>query len=278
MTGETPQELAEAYTEALESRADGDEYDAAQEHLDALRARLEEFEESYGDSDPATEELREKVHTAEDEVADLKRQRREPEELEGELLEAVRGFMLDDEWLQPDVIGALNRALVGAPHTSLRVDDIELSGPEDAEDLDDLTRFDIIDEIRKLALDKLGEADDIERVWRSIEGTTKEGAFRVVAEAGKADPDDVMESLDEDIERSAARNRLKNAVYELDISLYHREDGTYFLSTAGRYIATEYVGASASDQQEREDVGRGDEGQTMLGDELTAVKRGGADG
>lgn len=278
MTGEeTPPELAEAYAEALETREDGDEYDAAVEHLDALRTRLERFEESYGDSDPATEELREKVQLAEDKVSELEQQRRKPQDLERKLLEAARGFMLDEDWLQPAVIEALNRALTGESDTYLRIDDFELSCPEDAENLDDVARFDIIDVVRKLALDKLGKADDIGSIWQAIEGTTKEDAFRVVANTGRADPDDVVEAVDEDIGRSAARNRLKNAVYNLDISPYHREDGTYSLSTVGRYIVTEYVDASMPGGQESEEEDQSDDGQTMLGQELVTANGGVAD-
>lgn len=264
MTGETPRELAEAYTEALESRADGDEYDDTREHLDALRSRLKRFAESYGDSDPATEELKERVQSAEDEVANLEQQRREPEELERELLESARRFMLDNEWLRPDVIKALNRALVGAPHETLRVDDFELSGPEDAEGLDDVTRFDIIDVIRKLAMDKMGEGDAVESAWQSIEGSTREEPFRIVSRMGSATSKDVMKAVDEDITRKDAKNRLNNAIYHLDINPYYREDGTFSLSTAGRYIAVEYAGAESSDKQGASDEDAGSDGQTTL--------------
>lgn len=278
MTEEIPRDLAEAYSEALESQADGNEYDAARENLNALKTRLERFEESYGDSDPATEKLREKVQSAEDEVADLEQQRRKPEEQERELVEAARGFMLDDEWLQPDVIVALNLALVGSPHTTLRVDDFELAEPEDAESLDDVTRFDIIDVVRKLALDKLGEGDEIKSIWQSIQGTTKEGAFRVVVEMGGATSNDVMEAVDEDIDRKVAENRLNNAVYQLDISPYHREDGTFSLSTVGQYIALEYAGAACPDGRQPSDDATVSDGQTTLDAGATGAKGGDADG
>lgn len=171
--------------------------------------------------------------------------------------------------------------MVGSPFPTLRVDEVELAGPEDIEDLDELSRYDIIDVIRKLALDKLGETDDLEEVWLSIEGTTKEGAFRVVAESGSANPSDIVSSLDEDIERSAANNRLKNAIYQLDVNPYHREDGTYYLSTAGRYIAVEYAGECSQDKQESADeevsVDSADNGQTTLLGEATSVEGGEAD-
>lgn len=277
MMDKTPTEIAGAYSEALESQADDGEYEAVQRRLDGLRERLEKFEDTYDDSDPATQELREKVQSAEEEAEELELERQEPEELERELLETVTRFTLDDEWLQSEVIEALNQALIGSPHPTLRVDDIELAEPDDVEDLDELARYDIIDVIRKLALDKLGETDDLKQVWRSIEGTTREAPFRVVAETDNANPDDVVEAMDEDIERSVAGNRLKNAVYQLEISPYHREDGTYSLSTAGCYIAAEYADAENTDERETADGDSGDDGQTTLVGEATPVDGGEGD-
>lgn len=278
MTADSPHEIAEAHADALESQTDGEDYEAAKERLKAFRDRLIRFEESYGESDPATKELREKVQSAEDEVADLKQKRREPEELERKMLEAATRFMLDDEWLQPGVIEALNRALTGTSHPTLRVQDVELSGREDSDSLDDIDRYDIIDVIRKTAMDKLGETDALERVWRSIEGTTKEEPFRIVAEKCGATTMDVANILDEDIDRKVAENRMNNAVYQLDISPYHRENGMFSLSTGGRYIAVEYAGADGSDEWESADEeAPSDDGQMRLGEEPAAANGGGPD-
>jgi vacuolar-type H+-ATPase subunit I/STV1 len=265
MSDEAPSELAESYTEAVESQNE-DDYEAAKERLNALEERLERFESKYGKSDPVTEELREKVQAAEEELEKIERERQEPEKLEQNLLQAATGFALDSEWLQPKVTKELNRILTGTPHPTLRVGGIELTSPDDVEDLGEVAQYDVIDVIRSIALDKLGEGDDLLAVWQSIEGSSKEGAFRVVAETGAADPDDVIAYLEEDIERSAARNRLKNAVYSLDINPYHREDGTYSLSTAGQYIAAEYAETTRT---EDEDVTEDDsnDGQVTLIDE-----------
>lgn len=275
---DSPVEIAKAYEEALDTQAADDEYEAALERLNGLKERLERFKENYGDSDPATQELKEKIETAKKNVNELERERSKPEEFEHELLEAAKGFMLDDEWLRSEVIEMLNRALTGSRYPTLRVDDIELSGPEDAKELDEFTRYDMIDIIRKLALDKLGKTDDLEEAWRSIEGTTKEEPFMVVVDTGGADPDDLMEAVDEDIERSVARNRLKSAVYQLDINPYHREDGTYFLSTAGRYLATEYVDNGPPDEEMSadidSDVAPGKDGQTKLVEEIPSAEEG----
>jgi hypothetical protein len=282
MSDETPAELAKTYLSALESSAADGEHEEALNRRDALRERLERFEESYGDSDPATQELREKVEDSDDRVTQLEKNRQAPEKAEHELLEAATSFMLDDRWLKPKVIEALNRALVGERHAELHVDDIELSGVGDAEDLDDVDHFDIIDVVRKLVLDKLGETDDVEQVWQSLEGSSREGPFRIVADSGEADPEDVMQAMDEDIERSVARNRLKSAVYQLEINPYHREDGTYHLSTTGRYIAAKYAEAGDSDERagdEEEERGgeEGGDGQTTLVNGSAAANGGDAD-
>lgn len=282
MSGQTPAELAEAYLDALESKSDQEEYGEALNRRDALQERLKRFEESYGGSDPATQELREKVETAENRVEELEEERQEPEVAERELLEAATSFLLNEEWLQPDVIRALNRALTGERRENLLVDDIEFTELADITEIDDVERFDIIDVVRKLVLDKLGETDDIQEVWQSLAGSSREDPFRVVAELGKADPEDVMEAMEEDIERSVARNRLKSAVYQLDVNPYHREDGTYRLSTAGQYIAANYAEIDGSDMESEE--GSGDaseeestESQTTLVEEATVANGGGSD-
>ena len=203
-------------------------------------------------------------------MEELERERQEPEELKRELLEAATGFILDDEWLQSEVIGALNRALIGSPHPTLRIDDVELAEPEDVESLSELARYDIIDIVRKLSLDKLREADDLKQVWQSIESTTKEAPFRVVAEMDDANPDDIVESIDEDIERSVARNRLKSAVYQLEISPYYRKDGTYSLSMAGRYVAAEYADVERTDEGETANDGSDDDQTTLVGEAAPA--------
>lgn len=274
MTDQTPRKIAEAYAETLKSQADDEEYETARERLDAYRERLERFEDSYGDSDPVTQELRGKVQSAETELSELEQKRHEPEELERKMLEMATGFMLDDEWLHPRVIEALNRALTGTAYPTLRVDDVEMAELEDAESLEDIVRYDIIDVVRKLARDKLNETDDLKNVWQSIEGTTKEEPFRIVAKKGGATTMDVANIIDEDIDRKVAENRLNNSVYQLDISPYHRQDGVFSLSTAGRYIAAKYAHLDDSDGGELTNKDASDDGQMRLGEE-SAVANGG---
>lgn len=100
----------------------------------------------------------------------------------------------------------------------------------------------------------------------------------VVAEMGSVTTKDVMEAIDEDITRKDAKNRLNNAIYQLDISPYHREDGTFSLSTAGQYIAAEYAGTDSSNGQQLSDDGTVGDGQTTLEVGATGPKGGDADG
>jgi hypothetical protein len=267
MSKKDPVELADAYLEALESKTDGARYEEARDRRDALQERLGQFEKKYGDSDPATQELREKVEAAGSRVAEIEQERQKPEEAERELLEAATGFMLNDEWLQPVVIKALNRALIGNVSKSLLIEEIEFQSPDDAEVIEDVDRYDVIDVVRGLAMDKLGDSEDARDVWRSIEGSTKEDPFRAVAELGTADTKTVVEMLDEDVDSGTVNNRLRNAVHHLDISPYHRDDGTYQLSTVGKYIAVEYAGVVGTEEETRNDEGpseQGDDGQTTL--------------
>ncbi|MDH5020353.1 hypothetical protein [Halobacterium rubrum] len=240
-------QLAEDYLSALESEVNEEELEGAKERLSEVRERYERFKSDYGESDPATQELGERLQEAEERVKQLEEAQRVPEELREQVLEAATGFTLSEEWLKPEVIEALNQALIGERDSVLVVEETEITGPDEAENLDDLVRFDIIDVVRKLAMDKLGGSEDVADVWGSIAGTTKEHPFRTVAKLGEATPDDVLGRVDDDdLKRETVRNRLKNAT-TLDINPYHRESGTYRLSTTGKYLAKEYAEVEADD-------------------------------
>ena len=281
MTEKSPEKLAEVYSDALESQANEEEYEQTKELLNGLTDRLNRFEDTYGESDTATQELREKVESTKEELEELEREKREPEKLEQELLQAATQFVVNEEWLQPKVIKALNKVLVGSAHSTLRVEEVEVSEPIDIEEVNDLSRYDIIDIIRRLAMDKLGESDDLKQIWNAIEGSVKEGPFRIVVETGGATPKKVMEKSDEDIDRVTANNRLKDSIHYLDINPYHREDGTYHLSTVGRYIAVEYVknrgqGEDTHSDKDATETDSGDE-QTTLLSEKSLIEEGEAD-
>jgi hypothetical protein len=279
MSGRSPTELADAYLDSLNSQADEEKYEEALGRRDALQERLSRFEQSYGESDPVTKELREKVQSAEARVASIRQDREEPKERARELLEAAKTFSLDDEWLTPNVIAALNFVLTGERRRTLRAEDVEINAPVGDDEVGEVARYDVIDSVRRIVLDKLGESDDLEQVWRSIEDSSKEAAFLLVAERGSAEPDDVVQALEEDVSRSAARNRLKNAVYDSPVSPYHRVSGTYHLSTAGRYIASEYAGQPAAPGDEdgdEVDSAPDDPGQMRLDDGHVAADGGGA--
>lgn len=254
--------LAEEYLSAQEQETNPEDLEEAKAHLTELQERYERFEKDYAESDPATQQLSERISETEERIAELEEAQRIPEELKEQILEEATGFMLTAEWLDPDVIEALNLALIGERDSALIIEEIEISGPEDVDDLDDITRFDIIDVVRKLALDKLERTSEIEEVWGSIADTTKEEPFEIVAQLGRATPDEVVERVDDDdVDRETISNRLRNAT-RLQISPYFREDGVYQLSTAGEHLAKRYA-------EIPEDVEEGaqqeDENQATLG-------------
>jgi hypothetical protein len=254
--------LAEEYLSAQEQETSPEDLEEAKTHLTKLQERYERFEKDYAESDPATQQLAERISETEERIAELEEAQRIPEELKEQILEEATGFMLTAEWLDPDVIEALNLALIGERDSTLVIEEIEISGPDDVDDLDDITRFDIIDVVRKLGLDKLERTGEIEEVWGSIADTTKEEPFEIVAQLGRATPDEVVERVDDDdVDRETIRNRLKNAT-RLQINPYFREDGVYQLSTAGKHLAKRYA-------EIPEDVEEGaqqeDENQATLG-------------
>jgi hypothetical protein len=254
--------LAEEYLSAQEQETSPEELEEAKAHLTELQERYERFENDYAESDPATQQLAERISETEERIAELEEAQRIPEELKEQILEEATGFMLTEEWLDPDVIEALNLALIGERDSTLVIEEIEVSGPDDVDDLDDITRFDIIDVVRKLALDKLGRTNELEEVWGSISDTTKEEPFEIVAQLGRATPDEVVEHVDEDdVDRETISNRLRNAT-RLQINPYFREDGVYQLSTAGKHLAKRYAEIP---EDVEEDAQQEDENQATLG-------------
>lgn len=258
-------QLAEDYLSALESEADDNELEEARDRLSKLQERHNRFKSDYGESDPTTQELAERVSESEEQIKHLEEAQEVPEELEEQFLEAATGFTFSEEWLEPGVLEALNQALVGERNSVLVVEEFEITGINDVTDVEDITRFDIIDIVRKLAMDKLGGTEDVGDVWDSIAGTTKERPFRIIADLGDGTPDDVMERVDEeDLDRETVRNRLKNAT-TLAINPYYRENGTYSLATPGKYLAREYAKVEAVCPEEPvETPEQGDQSQQTL--------------
>jgi hypothetical protein len=270
-------QLAEDYLSALESEANEEELEEAREHHSELRERYNRFKADYGEPDPATQELAERVSKAEEQVEQLEEAQQVPEKLEEQLLEAATEFTLSEEWLAPEVIEALNRALVGERDSILVVEEIEITGTEALANVDDITRFDIIDIVRKLAMDKLGATEEIGDLWDSITGTTKERPFTIVADLGDATPDDVLERVEEDeLERETVRNRLKNAT-TLPINPYHREKGTYRLSTPGKYLAREYAEVKADNAEEPVETSKQENDSQQTLNQTTAGQGGDTD-
>jgi polyhydroxyalkanoate synthesis regulator phasin len=269
--------LAEEYLSAQEQETSPKDLEETKAHLTELQERYERFENDYAESDPATQQLAERISETEKQIAELEEAQRIPEELKEQIIEEATGFMPTEEWLDPDVIEALNLALIGERDSALVIEEIEISGTGDVDDLDDITRFDIIDVVRKLALDKLGRTSEVQEVWASIADTTKEEPFEIVAQLGRATPDEVVERVDvDDADRETISNRLRNAT-RLQINPYFREDGVYQLSTAGKHFAQKYaeipedVGNKSQEGAQQED-----EGQATLG-QNTADQGGDAD-
>lgn len=243
-------ELADEYLSVLDEGPDRETLAEAEEEATELRERYERFAEKYGESDPATRELADELSSAEEKVEQLKEQQSLPAELEEELLERATSFMLTEEWLQTEIIEALNQALIDEHDTSLVIEEIEIASKEDVDGLDEPTKFDVIDIVRQLALDKLGRLSDIRDCWETLEGTTKEEPFRIVADVGGATPDDVLERIEADeVKRETVRGRLKNATQK-DINPYLRREGVYHLSTVGKYITLEYADVAVLDEEE----------------------------
>lgn len=269
--------LTEEYFSAQEHETSQEELDKARTHLTELQERYGRFEKDYAESDPATQQLAERISETEDWIADLEKAQQIPEELKEQILEEATGFMLTEEWLDPDVVEALHLALVGERDSTLVIEEIEIAEPEAVDELDDITQFDIIDVVRKLAMDKLGRTNKVQEVWNSIADTTKEEPFKIVTQLGRATPDEVLERVnDDDADRGTISNRLRNAT-RLQINPYFREDGVYQLSTAGVYLAQEYTEVpeeAGGDPQETPKSGNN--GQTTLGEKI-ADKEGDAD-
>ena len=93
--------LAEEYLSAQEQETSPEELEEAKAHLSELQERYERFEKDYAESDPATQQLAERISETEERIAELEEAQRIPEELKEQILEEATGFMLTEEWLDP---------------------------------------------------------------------------------------------------------------------------------------------------------------------------------
>ena len=233
-------QMCRDYLGSLDEDVDQEEIDEIEAEIAELEDEREEYLENYGEDDVLVERV-------DEELGDLRARLDKKEEalsrtgeLRDKLLEETTSqFIAEGEYLDEDVLEALNHALTNKRDPTLLIEDWEIS-PEAT--LDEGVRR-ISHVVRKLALARSDDDDDLEESWESIEGSTKHEPLLIVAEAGKAlSPSEVAERIEEDVDSSTVGTRLRNTIHQVEYTPYHRIEGDYALSTVGEVMIREYGG------------------------------------
>jgi len=232
-------ELAEDYLDAIDSETKEDD-ESLRSELNDLREERKELVEEYGEDDILVQDIDEEIEELEDRLSEVEQTKEKEGEFRSEILERISSeYIAKGDWLSTRVIKATNHILLGAKDETLRVEDeVIKEGAEFKEDLRELSHA-----MRQIAKSEAEGSSKVDETWESIQGTTREEPFRLVATAeGGITSEEVSERVEEDIKTSKANNRLKNAIHHTPVSPYHRDgSGNYSLSTAGEYIANKYL-------------------------------------
>ena len=259
-------ELAEDYLDAVDSETKEDDGSLHSE-LNDLREERGELVEEYGEDDILVQDIDEDIAEIENRLSEVKQTKEKEDELRSEILERMSSeYVAKDDWLSTEVIEATNHALLGDRKETLRVEDKLL---EEGAELEEKLR-EISHAVRQIAKSEMGEDSKVDETWGSIQGTKKEEPFRIVATSEEEiTSEEVSERVEEDIDKSTANNRLKSAIHQTPISPYHRDgSGKYSLSTAGKYIADEYLETEQPEEEdETEEAGDGQKKLTEAGDD-----------
>ncbi len=234
-------ELAKAYTEALDSEFNETRKEELSERIQQGEERRERLIEEHGKDHHLVTKVESTIDELKSELEEIKSTEENAEERREELLEAVaEGFELQGPWLEDDVICAATHALYGERDEEYVVLKREIRSEADVADIDDFDIIDMEDIVTLLARDALGETAVVKEAWEKFKGSANYPTFTVVSEHGPVGPSEVSDHLDKDYD--TVNNWLKSPInfYDRFIPYYRPEEGTYWLSTTGRYYAARF--------------------------------------
>lgn len=240
-----PTSLAEEYLDALEQDIHEERQLELEEKLEVLRGRRERYVEQHGSNSGIVQRVDRKIEDVDSDLAEIEESVESVDAVRTQLLQAAKdGFELSEEWLDTQVLLALTHALYGERDSWLCLDQIRIQTVDDLSGVNDLNRLDMEHTLLLLVEDRLGKTDIVAKRWERLSDSKYYEPFFVVTQRGEADPEDVVEALDDsDVSRKDAKNWLERPMYDWDdlIPYYRAGKGEFGLSTAGKYFAQNYA-------------------------------------
>lgn len=257
---------ADVYFESLEEEVDQSKKNELRREIEDYKERYEELIEEHGENHKLTKKAGDVVETKREELQELEEFEECRQSVREDFLSfTAEEFDLTHEWLEQEVVEAVNHALYGRRDSSFSLLGEEIV----AEDLDELSEFEKIDRaevIIYLCKDFLGDSESVADQYQKFIDSTSFEPFGVLAEHGAISPSDVAEILDED--KGDVNNWLKSPINFWDklIPYYRPKKGVYDLSTTGRYFLEHYYeeqidvpveSEAEEDEEAEEDVNDG---------------------
>lgn len=246
-------QLAKEYRASLNSDVDQSRKDDLQQEIDDYEGRYEGLVQEHGEDHKLAKKARKLVDRRREELQELEELEEAFGSTRDDLLEVVvDDFELDEQWLQTEVVEAVNHALHGQKISSYTLFGEEIANLEDLDGLDAFDQIEREEVVILLAKDKLGQSDAVEEQYKRLEESKSFSVFEVLAEYGNLDSATVAEKLDED--KGTVNNWLKSPINFWDrlIPFYRPKKGEYALSMTGLYFYEQFYTGEVDSVEETE--------------------------
>lgn len=232
---------AEGYLVSLDNEVDQSRRDELRQEIKELEERREELVQDHGEGHNLVKKVEEVLDHRQEEIQELEQTEEQVGAARKNLLEKTADeFELCEQWLQSEVVEAINHALYDQRNSNFMLSGEEIQTIEDIAERDELKRIDQAEVVILLAKDRLEQSEKVREQYERLATSKAFPAFEVLAENGNLDPAEVAEKLDE--KKTTVNNWLKNPINRWDrlIPFYRPKKGEYDLSTTGRYFYRHY--------------------------------------
>jgi hypothetical protein len=232
---------AEGYLVSLDNEVDQGRRDELRQEIEEFEERREELVQDHGEGHNLVKKVEEVLDHRQEEIQELEQTEEQVGAARENLLEKTADeFELSEQWLQSEVVEAINHALYDQRNSNFMLSGEEIQTIEDVAERDELERIDQAEVVILLAKDRLEQSEKVREQYERLATSKAFPAFEVLAENGNLDPAEVAEKLDE--KKTTVNNWLKNPINRWDrlIPFYRPKKGEYDLSTTGRYFYKHY--------------------------------------
>jgi hypothetical protein len=232
---------AEGYLVSLDNEVDQGRRDELRQEIEEFEERREELVQDHGEGHNLVKKVEEVLDHRQEEIQELEQTEEQVGAARENLLEKTADeFELSEQWLQSEVVEAINHALYDQRNSNFMLSGEEIQTIEDVAERDELERIDQAEVVILLAKDRLEQSEKVREQYERLATSKAFPAFEVLAEDGNLDPAEVAEKLDE--KKTTVNNWLKNPINRWDrlIPFYRPKKGEYDLSTTGRYFYKHY--------------------------------------